>query len=70
MDGHDGSEFRFAPVTPATLEDLERFSLAYGKFRYCSCLLRFTPMAGLRTSRFRRATGPLCGTTYRNEAGR
>jgi hypothetical protein len=34
----DGSEFRFAPVTPATLEDLARFSQAYGKFRYCSCL--------------------------------
>ena len=36
-DGED-SEFRFAPVTPATQADLERFSRAYGKFRWCSCL--------------------------------
>ena len=46
MDGTDGSPYRFAPVTPGTLDDLERFSCAYGKFRYCSCMrwrLRSTP---------------------------
>ncbi len=26
------------PVTPARLPDLEKFSLAHGKFRYCSCM--------------------------------
>jgi GNAT superfamily N-acetyltransferase len=45
-----GSEFWFAPVTPATIADLERFSGAYGKFRYCSCL-RWR----LRSSQFRDA---------------
>ncbi len=38
MSDGDESEFWFAPVTPATRADLERFSRAYGKFRYCSCL--------------------------------
>jgi len=36
----------FAPVTPATSGDLERFSAAYGTFRWCSCMrwrLRSTP---------------------------
>ena len=28
----------FRPVTRANLEDLERFSRAHGKFRYCSCM--------------------------------
>ncbi len=27
----------FAPVTPATAADLERFSAAHGTFRWCSC---------------------------------
>ena len=46
MDGTDRSPYRFAPVAPGTLDDLERFSCAYGKFRYCSCMrwrLRSTP---------------------------
>ena len=30
--------FRFQPVTRATLDDLETFSQANGKFRYCSCM--------------------------------
>jgi GNAT superfamily N-acetyltransferase len=37
---------RFLPVTPATAGDLERFSMAYGTFRWCSCQrwrLRSTP---------------------------
>jgi GNAT superfamily N-acetyltransferase len=36
----------FAPVSPATGADLERFSAAYGTFRWCSCMrwrLRSTP---------------------------
>jgi len=28
----------FRPVTPACLPDLTLFSLAHGKFRYCSCM--------------------------------
>ena len=28
----------FHPVTPERLADLERFSCAHGKFRYCSCM--------------------------------
>lgn len=28
----------FKPVTRATVKDLERFSSAHGKFRYCSCM--------------------------------
>lgn len=28
----------FKPVGPGTQKDLERFSLAHGKFRYCSCM--------------------------------
>jgi hypothetical protein len=28
----------FAPVTSATNGDLERFSAAYGTFRWCSCM--------------------------------
>jgi len=30
--------YTFHPVTPERLVDLERFSLAHGKFRYCSCM--------------------------------
>lgn len=30
--------FEFHAMTPLLLEDLERFSLAHGKFRYCSCM--------------------------------
>jgi L-amino acid N-acyltransferase YncA len=30
--------YEFYPVTPERLADLERFSLAHGKFRYCSCM--------------------------------
>ena len=40
------SRDRFRPVTPATAGDLERFSAAYGTFRWCSCQrwrLRSTP---------------------------
>jgi GNAT superfamily N-acetyltransferase len=40
------SRDRFLPVTPATAGDLERFSAAYGTFRWCSCQrwrLRSTP---------------------------
>jgi len=29
---------QFHPVTPERLPDLARFSLAHGKFRYCSCM--------------------------------
>jgi GNAT superfamily N-acetyltransferase len=40
------SRDRFLPVSPATAGDLERFSAAYGTFRWCSCQrwrLRSTP---------------------------
>ncbi len=40
------SRERILPVTPATAGDLERFSAAYGTFRWCSCQrwrLRSTP---------------------------
>ena len=40
------SRDRFLPVTQATAGDLERFSTAYGTFRWCSCQrwrLRSTP---------------------------
>jgi GNAT superfamily N-acetyltransferase len=30
--------FEFHPVTPERLADLDRFSQAHGKFRYCSCM--------------------------------
>ncbi len=30
--------YEYYPVTPERLPDLERFSLAHGKFRYCSCM--------------------------------
>jgi hypothetical protein len=30
--------YEYHPVTPERLEDLERFSEAHGKFRYCSCM--------------------------------
>jgi GNAT superfamily N-acetyltransferase len=33
----DGTQYRFEPVTPRTAGDLEQFSRAHGKFRYCSC---------------------------------
>ncbi len=29
---------KYQAVTPATLDDLKRFSQAHGKFRYCSCM--------------------------------
>lgn len=32
------TSFHFKPVTPETKEDLDRFSQAHGKFRYCSCM--------------------------------
>lgn len=32
------SKFQYHPVTPQRLADLERFSAAHGKFRYCSCM--------------------------------
>lgn len=32
------AQFRFKPVTRATLDDLDTFSRAHGKFRYCSCM--------------------------------
>lgn len=48
MPGGDDSEFRFAPVTPATLADLERFSRSQGRFRYCSCLRWRLRSAGFR----------------------
>ena len=31
------SRHQFLPVTPVTAGDLERFSAAYGTFRWCSC---------------------------------
>jgi GNAT superfamily N-acetyltransferase len=30
--------YEYRPVSPERLPDLERFSLAHGKFRYCSCM--------------------------------
>jgi GNAT superfamily N-acetyltransferase len=30
--------YDFHPVTPERLVDLERYSLAHGRFRYCSCM--------------------------------
>jgi L-amino acid N-acyltransferase YncA len=30
--------YEYHPVTPERLADLEHFSLAHGKFRYCSCM--------------------------------
>jgi GNAT superfamily N-acetyltransferase len=30
--------YAYHPVTPERLADLERFSAAHGKFRYCSCM--------------------------------
>jgi GNAT superfamily N-acetyltransferase len=30
--------YEYHPVTPERLADLEQFSLAHGKFRYCSCM--------------------------------
>jgi len=41
---------RFLPVTPATAGDLERFSAAYGTFRWCSC-----QRWRLRSTQFRQA---------------
>ncbi len=32
------ANIEFRPVTQTNLDDLERFSLAHGKFRYCSCM--------------------------------
>jgi GNAT superfamily N-acetyltransferase len=34
----DGARFEFHPVTVDRLQDLNRFSLTHGKFRYCSCM--------------------------------
>lgn len=33
-----GSDLQFHPVTPERLADLETFSRAHGKFRWCSCM--------------------------------
>ena len=44
-------KLKFYPVTPARLPDLERFSEAHGKFRYCSCM-RWR----LRSTEFQRST--------------
>lgn len=33
-----GTRFEFHPVTADRMDDLERFSLAHGTFRYCSCM--------------------------------
>ena len=44
-------KLKFHPVTPARLPDLERFSEAHGKFRYCSCM-RWR----LRSIEFQRST--------------
>ncbi len=33
-----GKRFEFHPVTAERLDDLERFSLSHGTFRYCSCM--------------------------------
>ncbi len=30
--------YEYHPVTPERVDDLARFSLAHGKFRYCSCM--------------------------------
>ncbi len=38
MNHESVSDVEFRPVTQANLADLERFSLAHGKFRYCSCM--------------------------------
>lgn len=45
------SQFGFKPATRATLEDLDAFSRANGKFRYCSCM-RWRPTS----SDFKRST--------------
>lgn len=34
----DGARFEFHPVTVDRLQDLDRFSRAHGRFRYCSCM--------------------------------
>ena len=34
----DVNRIEFRPVTLGNLDDLERFSSAHGKFRYCSCM--------------------------------
>ncbi len=38
MDRTSASALEFHPVTPERLADLDRFSRAHGKFRYCSCM--------------------------------
>lgn len=35
---HRDERLCFQPVTPERLADLDRFSRAHGKFRYCSCM--------------------------------
>lgn len=46
----------FYPVTPERLPDLERFSQAHGKFRYCSCMRwRMTSSEYQRSSKEGRA---------------
>ena len=44
----DRTPYRFEPVTPRTAGDLERFSRAHGKFRYCSCQRWRLPSAQYR----------------------
>ena len=47
----------FKPVTRATLKDLERFSAAHGKFRYCSCMRwRLTSAQFMASTKDTRAT--------------
>jgi len=48
--GMAGTEYRFEPVTPRTAGDLERFSRAHGKFRYCSCQRWRLPSAQYRAA--------------------
>jgi GNAT superfamily N-acetyltransferase len=44
----DRTLYRFEPATPRTADDLERFSGAHGKFRYCSCQRWRLPSAQYR----------------------
>ena len=52
------SPFAYHPVTPERLGDLERFSSAHGKFRYCSCMRwRLTSGEFRRTTKEERVVG-------------
>jgi GNAT superfamily N-acetyltransferase len=48
--GVSAAEYRFEPVTPFRVTDLERFSRAHGKFRYCSCQRWRLPSAQYRAA--------------------